>query len=453
MVTTYDDVTMEDSLGILKRAIESEDSWTRAINGILLNKIVHDIHDRMLNDPIFPTIYNTGNNTALKIIASVYVNRRNLPSLSLTDDDFEILLPESNAAIEAWNNIVNDSNVDEVTKNASYIGGDVPSLVKGVEMMLFDELYIGVRDRLIKEGYVEKKNPFTAQTEKKDVEKEKPVDSTPVQLPIPSTTPVVVVDGEFKEITKPLDGTLKSIYQETVPEIVANNNEWVAKFQKLEKLIYYAHKANKSIMFSQVNTTNKDLANDVISVSIHPAGDITKTERFLMIDYDNIYHNDVNLIQNSDNQQNIYRETVIPMCDGKAIIRMIEGKTTDEDISHQKVNEDWVKDIFSQIDFGTLKSITFKEWNDLLHSLSKCTKYLQKKVRYRISKYESPNKFKLVADSNVKQYYTTDKKEMYVTNTSDDIPCIDFDPKKYKTKSFEVGIFKISDTVPELQNS
>ena len=89
MVTIKDDASIEEkNLGILKRAIESEDSWTRAINGMLLNNIVRSIHCRMINDPVFSTIYNAGKNTALEIVATVYANRRNIPGLLVTEDEF-----------------------------------------------------------------------------------------------------------------------------------------------------------------------------------------------------------------------------------------------------------------------------------------------------------------------------------------------------------------------------
>lgn len=447
MVTIKDDASIEEkNLGILKRAIESEDSWTRAINGMLLNNIVRSIHCRMINDPVFSTIYNAGKNTALEIVASVYANRRNIPGLLVTEDEFVELFPEAFPAINYWNQVIAESNVDEITKSACYIG-DNSSTIKGVELMLFDELYAGIINKLINDGYIVKKDkPSAAQSKKKDDEVVDNVDDKPTQLPIVKT-PSEVVDGEFREVEVKqgsLDGTKKPVYEERVPEIKSNNDVWVSKLPKLDKIIYFAHKAGKSIVFSELNTTNTTLKNDLILATVYPAGDILKPERYLMIDYDKIYHNDINVIQNTPGIEDIYDEVVIPLCDQKAVIRMIEGKTTDDDISHQKVNEDWVKSIFKQVDFGpAIQGITFKDWNDLLRSLNKCAKYLKKEFRYKISQYTNPTKFILLADSTVKQYYGNSQ---YKINTAKDMPFIIYDPSSYTDgKSFEVGVYQAPD--------
>ena len=441
MVTIKDDASIEEkNLGILKRAIESEDSWTRAINGMLLNNIVRSIHCRMINDPVFSTIYNAGKNTALEIVATVYVNRGNIPGLLVTEDEFTELFPEAFPAINYWNQVIADSNVDEITKSACYIG-DNSSTIKGVELMLFDELYAGIINKLINDGYIVKKDkPSAAQPKKKDDEVVDNVDDKPTQLPIVKT-PSKVVDGEFREVS--LDGTRKPIYEETIPEVKTNNDEWVVRFPKLDKIVYLAHKAGKSIVFGELNTPNTDLKNDLILATIFPAGNITAPERYLMVDHDKIYHNDINLISNNPGVEDIYDEVVIPLCDQKAIIRMIIGETTNDDITHQKVNEGWVKDIFKHVDFGAVQGLTFKDWNDLLRSLNKCAKYLKKEYRYKISQYTNPTKFMLIADSTAKQYCFSSEHKV---NTTKDIPYINYDPTLYKDgKSFEVGVYQAPD--------
>lgn len=441
MVTIKDDASIEEkNLGILKRAIESEDSWTRAINGMLLNNIVRSIHCRMINDPVFSTIYNAGKNTALEIVATVYANRRNIPGLLVTEDEFTELFPEAFPAINYWNQVIADSNVDEITKSACYIG-DNSSTIKGVELMLFDELYAGIINKLINDGYIVKKDrPSAAQPKKKDDEVVDNVDDKPTQLPIVKT-PSKVVDGEFREVS--LDGTRKPIYEETIPEVKTNNDEWVVRFPKLDKIVYLAHKAGKSIVFGELNTPNTDLKNDLILATIFPAGNITAPERYLMVDHDKIYHNDINLISNNPGVEDIYDEVVIPLCDQKAIIRMIIGEITNDDITHQKVNEGWVKDIFKHVDFGAVQGLTFKDWNDLLRSLNKCAKYLKKEYRYKISQYTNPTKFMLIADSTAKQYCFSSEHKV---NTTKDIPYINYDPTLYKDgKSFELGIYQAPD--------
>lgn len=440
-VTMIDDATVnEDQFGILRGAIESEDSWIRAINGMLLNNIIRGIQVKMLNDPIFSTIYNAGKNTALEIVASTYVNRRRIPGLLITEKEFESLLPDNFSAIEYWNDVVRNSDVDEITKIECMIG-DVSPIVKGAETMLLNEVCLKVVDFLVEGGYVTKKNdPPAAPLKKKDVEKVEKVDKKPTQLPITTQSPEVI-DGKFKEI--PLDGTRKPIYEETIPEVKANNDEWVARFSKLDKIVYLAHKAGKSVVFSELTTPNNDLKNDLILTTIFPAGNITAPERYLMVDHDKIYHNDINLISNNPGVEDIYDEVVIPLCDQKAIIRMITGETTNDDITHQKVNEGWVKDIFKHIDFGALQGLTFKDWNDLLRSLNKCAKYLKKEYRYKISQYTNPAKFMLIADSTAKQYCFSSEHKV---NTTKDIPYINYDPTLYKDgKSFEVGVYQAPD--------
>lgn len=434
-----DDATVnEEQLGILRGAIESEDSWIRAINGMLLNNIIRGIHEKMLNDPIFSMIYNAGKNTALEIVASTYVNRRRIPGLLITEKEFETLLPDNFPAIEYWNEVIRDSDTDEITKIACMIG-DVSPIIKGIETMALNDVCNKVIDTLIKGGYiVPKKNDSpVAKTQKKEPEKVEHVDKKPAQLPTPSP---VVVDGKFKEIKVPLDGTRKPIYEETIPEVKSNNDEWVARFPKLDKVIYLAHKAGKSIIFSELNTPNNDLKNDLILATIFPAGNITVPERYLMVDHDKIYHNDINLISNNPGVEDIYDEVVIPLCDQKAIIRMITGETTNDDITHQKVNEGWVKDIFKHVDFGAVQGLTFKDWNDLLRSLNKCAKYLKKEYRYKISQYTNPTKFMLIADTTVKQYCFGSEHQI---NNTKDIPFITYDPASYKDgKSFEVGVYQ-----------